>query len=232
MNKRVSRALAGIALASVIAVPGAALASGADYSFLDGMTVDELVALQDEISDRLDAAETEDGENVAGDFGTWEIKYSKDEFGRENLEDSYVVSNFSGEFSNSATMNDDCLFAVFAFPTTDQFGASIGIRMAEYDRSIVQATFETVEYSVNVLDKDEVVHSMTGFMLEGDSVMYVFSNEDDTTLFDILAEGGPVSFSIKEQGEYATSSYRFTIEDTTGLYEAVASLSENEEAVA
>ena len=221
--------VAALLLTLAISAPGTVIASESDYSFLDGMSVSELEELRDEVSERLDNAISKKGESDSDDFGIWEVRHSKDEFGREDKDNAYIVCNTEGEFSNSATINSECIYAIFAFPLEDG-GAMIGIRMGEYGSHIVQASFETVSYSISVLDKDEEVHKMDGLMLEDDSIVYIIEDRGGDTLYDMLLAGGPISFSIKETGDYATSSYRFTLEDTTGLSNAMASISSTQEA--
>lgn len=227
MTKNVCRTFVSVALASIVAVPGVALASTEFDSLLDGMSASELEALQDEVSSRLEEAKSGGKtSDVSNDYGVWKLNYYTDEFGRqeESPENAFIVSDTSnhainGEFSNSITTNGECEFVVFIH-FSSRGTPVVAIRMIEYGDLIVKSSYDSKSYSVAVLDKNGNRYSGEGVILEGDDAM--FPSFDEVHLIDLLLQGGPISFSIEERGEYAASSYRFTIEDTSGLSNALA----------
>ena len=83
------------------------------------------------------------------------------------------------------------------------------------------------------MDKDENRIDTTGIMYEGANAVDVdvnsLFNEGTTAsgslqIIEALEKGGPVYFLIKETGDYASSTYRFVVENPEGLANALAAI--------
>lgn len=218
--RKVPCVLASLALASAIATP--CFAATADYSFLDDMTVSELEALRDEVEERLSDANSEEASDDQDIYGAWAIDCSQDEFGRKNGPQFIRLKEpVEGKFSNSFTTNSDCLFQIFLSPL-DENDCLIQLRIAEYGTQIVKATSGSQIYDVKVLDKDDIEHEFMFVMLENDDTMGM-GVTGLSEMNELLKSGGPISFLIKD---VENTSYLFTIEDTSGLEDALSAISE------
>lgn len=228
-----------MALSAAIAAP--CIAATADYSFLDGMTVPELEALQEEVGGRLADAKSEEAASSSDkgtsddsdDFGVWEIEYTVDKFDRPTDESFIRLKKpIDGTFSNSATTKSDCSFQIIIFPYDGTF--FVFIRIAEYGTKLVKSSFETQIYDVTVLDRNGNEYIFEGSMSKGSDLLFVNyekdyfygADEDELIEFsDVVRDGGPISLYIEEHN--GTSSYLFTLEDTSGLENTLNAISGN-----
>lgn len=145
------------------------------YSFLDGMTLEQLMALQEELETRISAAKTEAGASDAADLGMWVISHYVDEF--KNPTDQAYIQNAKrivGTFSNSAT-TDSLLYVKWLIDEND-----IAIILYEYGSERVKSTYDSIDYSIVMLDPDGNKVSMTGKMYKGGDRIYISSEEDET----------------------------------------------------
>lgn len=220
------RGIIALVLAATLAMPGVALAK-TDYSeMLDGLSSDELKELKAEIEERLKTEESSKADSNNNEFGVWTVKYFTDKFGRqkEELGNAYLGTTEAilGEFSNSATTNSDCLFYVFIFPGEEGEEPTVGIKMIEYGSSVVKAISED-DYFVSLLDKDENEHNAYAEMNGGGDTVRIDNDRMDAV--KVLLKGGPITFAISSFED--SSSYRFTMEDTSGLEKALKFMGEN-----
>lgn len=181
----------------------------ADYSYLEEMTLEELLALQAELEKRIEAEKAALGANDPTNTGIWEVRYYVDEF--QNPTDKGYISTKSpvkGTFSNSATTDSE-LSVIWLIDKKN-----VAIKLAEYGRSIVKSSYDTTSYSILMLDPDGKKVSMNGTMRRGGDRIYI-EESNEATVLDALSRNGSVTFKITEEGKYASSSYLFKMEDTS-----------------
>ena len=179
-----------------------------DYSFLDGMTLDQLTALQAELETRIAVAKAEAGASDPTDTGMWRIKYYVDEFNNPTSQ-AYIAGTAVGTFSNSATTNNT-LYVRWLIDKND-----VAIVLYEYGSERVKSSYDATDYSIVMLDPDGKKVSMTGKMYKGGDRIFISSEEDKTKVLEAFKRNGSVSFRITEMGNYATSSYLFKMNDTS-----------------
>ncbi len=203
--KRILSLLLGFALMSMCMIT----ASAEDYSFLDDMTLEELEDLQEEIEIRIIAAKIDAEAQNPSDTGNWDIRYYVDEFNNPTSE-VYITNRLYiiGTFSNSATTNSE-LKVVWLVDEND-----VAIKLLEYGNNVVKNSYEPTYYSILMLDPDGNKIKMSGTMYKGSDRIYIDEEYEDTVL-EALGQNKSVSFKITETGKYASSSYLFTMEDTS-----------------
>ena len=181
----------------------------ADYEYLDGMTLEEMLALQSELEGRISEAKAAAGAADPTDLGVWQIRYYVDEFNNPTTE-GYITTKLyvEGTFSNSATTNSN--LKVIWLIDKD----SVAIKLLEYGRNVVKSYYDVTGYSISMLDADGNKTSMTGTMYKGSDRIYIDSDFESIVL-NALAKNGAVTFKITETGKYASSSYLFKMEDTS-----------------
>lgn len=198
-----------IALLMALTLLFGTTALAADYSYLDGMTLEEMLALQTELEGRISAAKNAAADSDPTNLGVWTVRYYVDEFQNPTTEGYITTSNYVvGTFSNSATTNSD-LYVIWLIDSSD-----VAIKLLEYGRNVVKSSYDSTSYSITMLDPDGNKVSMTGTMYEGSDRIYIASAYKDTVL-NALKKNGSVSFKIVEEGKYATSSYLFKMADTS-----------------
>lgn len=190
-----------------------------DYSFLDGMTLDQLTALQEELESRIAAAKADASASDPTDMGMWEIQYYVDEFDNPTT-DGFITNAdwIVGTFSNSAA-TDRTLYVSWVIDKED-----VAVILFEYGRSRVKSSYSSTEYSIVMLDPDGNKINMTGTMNKGGDRIF-FSSEDKEKVLNALERNSSVSFRITETGKYASSSYLFKIGDTSYFSNAYDQLS-------
>ena len=181
----------------------------ADYEYLDGMTLEEMLALQSELEGRISEAKAAAGAADPTNLGVWQIRYYVDEFNNPTTE-GYITTKLyvEGTFSNSATTNSN--LKVIWLIDKD----SVAIKLLEYGRNVVKSSYDATSYSISMLDADGNKTSMTGTMYKGSDRIYIDSDFESIVL-NALAKNGAVTFKITETGKYASSSYLFKMEDTS-----------------
>ena len=181
----------------------------ADYSYLDGMSLEEMTALQNELTKRISSAKSAAGAADPTDTGVWMVKYYVDEFNMPTSEGYITTKNYvEGTFSNSATTNSK-LYVIWLIDKD-----SVAIKLAEYGRTVVKSSYDSTDYSILMLDPNGNRVSMTGTMYKGGDRIYIDSSYEARVL-DALKQNGSVTFKITEQGKYASSSYLFKMDDTS-----------------
>lgn len=180
-----------------------------DYSYLDGMTLEQLNALKTEVESRISQAKAVVEQNDTDDLGVWELRYYVDEFNLPTS-DGYLTNSLyvKGTFSNSATTNSK-LNVVWLIDKND-----VAFKLYEYGHNLVKSSFDTTYYSILMLDPDGNRVYMSGKMYEGSDRIFV-DDEYESVVLDALKKNGSVTFRVEETGKYASSSYLFTMEDTS-----------------
>ena len=198
---------------------GFARANDADYSFLDGMSVEELESLKNEVQSRIDKMEADSQDSDSETYGKWEVRHYVDKFKREtDMKFISYADPIIGEFSNSATTGSDLLVSLCVDPN-----GMVRVVLAEYESNVVKGVFDINDYEGVLLDKDGNEKKLTGSM-EQDSPNLWFTKDSSALVTASLSAGGPVSFYIEEKSDYSSSDYLFTIEDTDGFDEAFAAI--------
>ena len=181
----------------------------ADYSFLDGMSLEELIALQSELESRITVAKNAAGASDPTNTGIWKIKYYVDEFNNPTTEGYITTKEYvKGTFNNSATTNS-LLYVIWLIDKDD-----VAIKLAEYGSNVVKSSYDTTYYSIVMLDPDGKKVSMTGTMYKGGDRIYIDTSYESTVL-EALKRNSSVTFKITEKGKYASSDYLFKMEDTS-----------------
>ena len=184
-------------------------AAASDYSFLDGMTLEEMIALQSELETRISDAKNAAGASDPTNTGIWEVRYYVDEFNNPTTEGYITTKDYVvGTFSNSATTNSE-LYVIWLIDKSD-----VAIKLVEYGRSVVKSSYSSTNYNIVMLDPDGNRVYMTGTMWKGGDRIYIDS-EYESTVIEALKRNGSVSFRIDEGGKYGNSSYLFKMEDTS-----------------
>ena len=77
-------------LVAVLSCAFVLTAAASDYSFLDGMTLEEMIALQSELETRISDAKNAAGASDPTNTGIWEVRYYVDEFNNPTTE-GYIL---------------------------------------------------------------------------------------------------------------------------------------------
>lgn len=196
-------------LVAVLSCAFVLTAAASDYSFLDGMTLEEMIALQSELETRISDAKNAAGASDPTNTGIWEVRYYVDEFNNPTTEGYITTKDYVvGTFSNSATTNSE-LYVIWLIDKSD-----VAIKLVEYGRSVVKSSYSSTNYNIVMLDPDGNRVYMTGTMWKGGDRIYIDS-EYELTVIEALKRNGSVSFRIDEGGKYGNSSYLFKMEDTS-----------------
>lgn len=176
-----------IALLMALTLLFGTTALAADYSYLDGMTLEEMLALQTELEGRISAAKNAAADSDPTNLGIWTVRYYVDEFQNPTTEGYITTSNYVvGTFSNSATTNSD-LYVIWLIDSSD-----VAIKLLEYGRNVVKSSYDSTSYSITMLDPDGNKVSMIGTMYEGSD------RNDDTLTAPTAAD---VAALIEVQGQ-------------------------------
>ena len=196
-------------LVAVLSCAFVLTAAASAYSFLDGMTLEEMIALQSELETRISDAKNAAGASDPTNTGIWEVRYYVDEFNNPTTEGYITTKDYVvGTFSNSATTNSE-LYVIWLIDKSD-----VAIKLVEYGRSVVKSSYSSTNYNIVMLDPDGNRVYMTGTMWKGGDRIYIDS-EYESTVIEALKRNGSVSFRIDEGGKYGNSSYLFKMEDTS-----------------
>ena len=202
-------------LVAVLSCAFALTAAATDYSFLDDMTLEEMMALQSELETRISSAKNAAGASDPTNTGIWELRYYFDEFHNPTTEGYITTKDYVvGTFSNSATTDSE-LNVTWMIDKSD-----VAIQLAEYGRNIVKSSYANF-YEIVMLDPDGNKVSMAGKMQKGGDRIYI-CDEDKSTVIEALKRNGSVSFRIVEI--FGSSSYLFKMEDTSFFDNAYAML--------
>lgn len=203
--KKISLAI--VLILSLLCVSFSAMAQ--DYTYLDGMSLEEMLALQKELEGRISTAKAAAGASDPTNTGIWELRYYVDEFNNPTTSGYMTTKDYVlGTFSNSATTNST-LYVIWLIDKD-----SVAIKLAEYGRNVVKSSYDKTNYDILMLDPDGKKVSMTGTMYKGGDRIYIDSGYENKVV-DALARNGSVTFKITEKGKYASSSYLFKMEDTS-----------------
>ena len=213
MKKIVALLVAVLLLIPMLAF-SEATPTASSYAFLDDMSLQELLALQDEVASRLAASKANNAINNPDDLGMWELRYYVDEFGNPT-EQGYISNTkwIKGKFSNSAA-EGSALNVKFLIDIDD-----VAIQLYEYAGSNPVKAYNTTVYDVSILASDGQKYTCQA--TEYSDRLYLPRN-----VLDILGQNGETSFYIAETGSYANSTYIFTIDDTSYIGNAVTLLTE------
>ncbi len=187
--------------------------TAAPYAFLDGMSLQELQALQDEVASRISIAKANEEASNQDNLGMWELSYYIDEFGEPT--DQAFIKNINwirGKFSNSAT-EGSALNVLFLIDLDD-----VALKLFEYAGNNPVKVFSETTYDVSIQDSNGIKHTCKA--KEYSDRLYL-----PRDVLDIMGQNGKISFFISETGDYANSTYKFTIDDTSYIGNAVALLS-------
>ena len=205
-------------IAALFALCAAACAEE-DYSFLDGMSVEQLEALKKEIDKRIASAKSGAADADPENLGMWVLRWYVDEF-KLPTDKGYITNSLyiNGTFSNSATTDSKLKVAVLVDYEND-----VSIFLYEYgDNRVKNSSSKNREYyTVTMMDNDGTRHSMKGYIFAGGDRLN-FDDEDEATIIEALSANGTVRFSIKEDD--GMSSYLFAITDTSYFSNAYAKL--------
>lgn len=201
----------------VCALVVTAFAEGTDYSYLDGMDMQQLEALQDEVEKRISALKAQQQTIDPNDMGMWGVYYYVDEF-QLPTDEAYIRNKdwIVGTFSNSAASNRT-LKVKFLIDKSD-----LAIMLYEYGNNQVKNSYSKMKYyDVVVMAPNGTRYNLEGYYYSKGDRMY-FNSTDEATLLGILKQNGTVRFSIKKQD--SLDSYVFTLEDSsyfTNAYNAL-----------
>ncbi len=147
-------------------------------------------------------------------FSSWEQGEYVDEF-KQPTGKKYLFCDSTGTFSNSATTNSK-LSVALQVDLDD-----IGIMMLEYGNILVKGIYDSEDYSITILDDDNVKYYYTGTIYKGGIRIY-FKNADEGSVLNLLKNNSQLQFYIKST-KYSISTYLFSI-NTVGFTAAYESL--------
>lgn len=190
-----------------VCMSAVSLASDIDYSFLDGMTLEQLEALKKEVASRITDAKTEKVSADPEELGMWSFWHYDDEFGLPTNE-NYIIGFAWGTFSNSAATNRSLSVHIIVDKK------DIGFELYEYSNNLVKNFYSSKEkvYNVAMMDSEGTVHRFSGYYKVNGDKMY-FSEENEKIIMKAFEQNGTVRFSITE--ERGGTSYSFEINDTS-----------------
>lgn len=194
-----------------------ACAEGADYSYLEGMDLAQLEALQTEVEKRISSLKAQQQTLDPNDMGMWVVSYYVDEF-QLPTDEAYIRNAewITGTFSNSAASNR-ALKVKFLIDKSD-----LAIMLYEYGNNQVKNSYSKMKYyDVVVMAPNGTRYNLEGYYYSKGDRMY-FNSTDEATLLGILKQNGTVRFSIKMRD--SMDSYVFTLEDSsyfTNAYNAM-----------
>lgn len=176
-----------------------------DYSFLDGMSLEQLELLSKEINTRIRAEKINMAATDPEEVGAWHTDYYTDEFNIPTDEKYIFMYGTDGTFSNSATTDSELEAAIVVDKNR------IAFTLVEYGRYLVKGSYRTMTYSVTVLDADGNKTNMSATLQKNDDKIYI-DQKYKAKMLELLKQNGTLIFSIKDK--YG-SSYLFMLEDTS-----------------
>ena len=90
----------------------------------------------------------------------------------------------------------------------------VAIKLYEYGDMLVKGSYETMKYTVIMLDPDGKKINMTGTMYKGGDRVYI-DKEFEQIVLDTLGRNSSVAFYLKSNGTFSSSEYLFKIENTS-----------------
>lgn len=156
------------------------------------------------------------------EFGNWELAYYVDEF-KLPTSGAYIINSapIDGTFCNSA-VDDAHLKVSFLL---DEFNLSFVLY--EYGDSKLKNSFPVNRsYDVTMLDDAREKTYMNGTMAASGGDRILFDGNDAVIILNALRTNSALSFYIAET-DNPTTNYLFTINDTSGISEAVLALEES-----
>lgn len=149
--------------------------------------------------------------------GKWELKYYRDEFG-EFGNNSYLVLDGSGVFSNSATTNSEMSAILFVDKE------SVSLRLVEYRSSVVK---DDDLFDLKVKDKDgeitkfNLYNTKSGYMYFRNYTSTYLKETHYDDIMKILKKEGVIRCSGIMHNSYSSSSYTFSF-NLDGFNEAIS----------
>ena len=191
------------------------------------LDVEHLLMIKEE-AERLIAIKQKENGQDPGYLGVWKEKYFVDEF-NDPTDEKYVLGLFKGTFSNSVANNSELLVKMIISMNNGK--PCIGIELYEYGSYLVKNTGSgKAEYIFSMKDENGEVYTFCYSMW---SSRMFFENKgiskwvaDEQIIIDLLKSNKTLKFSISDNNSYSRSTYRFTIEDSTGLENALKWLAE------
>lgn len=146
--------------------------------------------------------------------GLWEKKQYKDAF-NEETDDSYLLLQTNGAFTNSATSGSE--LTVLLFVDDDIF-----LRLAEYSSMLVKGDDS---YSLIAKGDDGIVHHYRLYNdYDGNMSFSSFFGEGEDSFRELLEKGGIITCVMKEITEYGIPSQYYFKFNVTGYNEAIKSI--------
>ncbi len=209
MLRRFTAVLLPLALSTAIATPCLA---AVDCSFLDGLSLDELTEVRDEVDSRIRAEKKADSAKNPTEFGAWKPLAFVDEF-LEPTDEGYVLTKVKdGSFSNSVTTNSELSVDLY-LQTYDDGKVAVNINLYEYGWSQVHSWYDMEEFDVSIRCANGDTLEATAYLPEDSKTLLILDDDGGSAIKDVLSAGGKVSFRIVSQK--SGDSYLFTIDDTS-----------------
>lgn len=186
-----------------------------DYPFLDGMTLEQLQSLSDEIDVRISKEKAAVAAANPEKLGAWKMDYYVDEFNIPTDKNYIFMYGVDGTFSNSATTNSELEAAIVVDKD------KIAFTLVEYGRYPVKGSFKKITYSITVLDTDGNKTNMSATLQKNDDKIYI-DQKYKVKMLELLNKNSTLIFSIQDK-KYG-SSYVFTLEDTSFFENAYSAL--------
>lgn len=144
--------------------------------------------------------------------GLWEKKQYTDAF-QEETDDSYLLLQTNGAFTNSATSGSELTALLFVDED------NIFLRLAEYGSILVT---DDGSYSLMAKGDDGVVHYYRLYNdYNGNMSFAIFFGEGEDSFRELLEKGGIINCVVKEITEYGTPSQYYFKFNVTGYNEAI-----------
>ncbi len=179
-----------------------------DYSFLEGMTLEELEVLKKEIDSRINQIKEKTALSDTQETGIWIIKNYVDEF-NNYTDEQYITTKepIKGTFNTMGITNGELSVTILI----DLY--SISFKLKIHSLSEVKSAFMDTNYKILMLDSAGQKTELSGVMYKGGDRVFLIDDLSNQFL-QALLQGGAISFRIIES-DNELNNYYFKIEDAS-----------------
>lgn len=177
-----------------------------DVSFLDKLSLSELLELQAEVNKRVAASQGVDAARNPEERGIWEIRYYVDQF--DDYTDEGYVTNTNWIFGTQENSVTSGITMKMQF-LIDEY--DVAIKIYEYGNTLLRNNFSNTldEYQISVKDAAGKTYQLSGAIYPNSDRIF-FTEADGKTLLKILAAGGTAKFVVTDT-TFAQTKYKFEV---------------------
>lgn len=187
---------------------------------LSNYTLDELNELEKQIQKRK--RELQSSDEPTDSLGKWYLRNYVDTFGERTNEKYITLPDITGTFSNSAVTNEELLVS---WIIDEQY---VCFKLYEYGKNLVKGySRSSRDYKGTLRDANSKDQTIFGEIFSGGDRL-VFEGASADKIKKALALNGKTQFYIVDR-DHPTTTYRFTIQDSTGFGNAWKKLTGNDD---